>query len=36
MLEIEIGARLLALLLALVLAALIERWWHYAGRTPRR
>jgi hypothetical protein len=34
--EIEIGGRLLAMLLALVLAGLIERWWHYASRNPRR
>jgi len=28
--EIEIGARLLTAILAVVLSAVIERWWHYA------
>jgi hypothetical protein len=30
--EIEIGQRLLTLLGALLIAALVERWWNYASR----
>jgi hypothetical protein len=32
MMEIEIGGRLLAAIVALTLAALIERWWAYVSR----
>jgi hypothetical protein len=32
MMEIEIGQRLLTLAGALVIAALVERWWNYASR----
>jgi len=30
--EIEIGGRLLAAIVLLVLGVLVERWWHYASR----
>jgi hypothetical protein len=30
--EIEIGGRLLTAIGALLLAALVERWWSYASR----
>jgi hypothetical protein len=30
--EIEIGGRLLAAVVVGLLAALVERWWHYASR----
>lgn len=30
--EIEIGGRLLTAIGAVVLAGLVERWWHYASR----
>lgn len=33
---IEIGARLLTVLVILAVVLLIERWWHYASRAPRR
>ena len=33
--EIEIGARLLTAILALVFAAVVERWWHYAASRRR-
>ena len=36
MVEIEIGARLLAAIVALVVAAvLVERWWRYAASRRR-